>query len=380
MSVDTSTSAQTSQSAASAAATKPPIQKTQKIAGGIFLLIAILAGYMWWRSHNFEQTDNAYVGAHVSAVSSRISGVVTKVLVFDNQKVRAGDVLIELDSADEDVRVEKIQAQIEQVDAEIKQIEAQIMQTDAEAQSTQAQAVRAAVLHKHAEIDAERYTSLYNSEMKAVSKIEVDAAVASRDSAAAEFRSQQNQARAAKAKTSVNTLSKSTLVAQRKVLASLLKEAKLQSGYTQLVAPVDGRIGKKSVEIGQRIQAGQQLLAIVQDGMWVIANFKETQLHGLYTEQLASIRIDAFPGQDFIGHIQSFSPASGGHFALLPPDNATGNFTKIVQRVPVKIIFNANDQKLVAERIAPGLSAVVEVDLRQGKPERKANQSAGITP
>ncbi len=350
----------------------PQIQKTQIIAGGIFLLIGILAGYMWWRSHNFEHTDNAYIGAHVSAVSSRISGVVTKVLVVDNQKIRAGDILIELDSADQDVRVEQIQAQIEQVNTEIKQIEAQIIQTGAEAQSTLAQVARAGVLHKHAETDAERYTSLYSSEMKAVSKIEVDAAIANRDSFAAEFRSQQNQARAAKAKTSVNEMSRSTLLAQHKVLVSLLKEAQLQRGYTQLVAPVDGRIGRKNVEIGMRIQPGQQLVAIVQDGMWVTANFKETQLSGLHPEQLATVQIDAFPGKKFIGHIQSFSPASGGHFALLPPDNATGNFTKIVQRVPVKIVFNANDQKLVADRIAPGLSAVVEVDLRQGKPERKS--------
>lgn len=352
-------------------------RKTLVVMAILLSVCLIWAGYLWWRASNFEQTDNAYVGAHVSVVSSRIAGVATKVLVADNQRVQVGDVMVELDSADQGVRVEQIEAQVNQIEATILQADAQIVQAHAESESSLGQVARAEVEFKRASADAERFLSLSRSDPKAVSKMELDAAVAARDSAEAELRSQKNQLRAAKAKTSNSEIAKVTLEAQRKVLAAQLKEAQLQLSYNKILAPVSGRAGRKSIEVGARTQPGQSIAAVVQDGIWVTANFKETQLAELHVGQKAKVSIDAFPGQKLIGHIESFSPASGAQFSLLPPDNATGNFTKIVQRVPVKIVFNAQDIASIADKIAPGMSAQVEVDLRQGKPAIQVNKSSG---
>jgi membrane fusion protein (multidrug efflux system) len=131
------------------------------------------------------------------------------------------------------------------------------------------------------------------------------------------------------------------------------------------VAPVAGRIGKRSVEVGARVQPGQQLAAIVEDKVWVVANFKETQLAGLKPGQKVNLNVDALPGQELVGRVDSFSPASGNQFALLPADNATGNFTKIVQRVPVKVTLSPQDLKRLNGRLVPGMSVIAEVPLKQ---------------
>ncbi len=143
-----------------------------------------------------------------------------------------------------------------------------------------------------------------------------------------------------------------------------LKDAQLQLSYTNIVAPIAGRIGRKTVEVGQQVQTGTPLMALVGNDDWVVANFKETQLAKMKVGQPVEIKIDAFPQQTFLGHIDSLSPASGAQFALLPPDNATGNFTKVVQRIPVKIVFDAASIKGYEERITPGMSAIVNVELK----------------
>ncbi|HLO49690.1 MAG TPA: HlyD family secretion protein, partial [Kamptonema sp.] len=143
-----------------------------------------------------------------------------------------------------------------------------------------------------------------------------------------------------------------------------LKDAQLQLSYTNITAPAAGLIGRKSVEVGQRVQPGTPLMAIVSNEYWVTANFKETQLTNLKPGQKVEIKLDAFPNRIFEGRIDSFSPASGAQFALLPPDNATGNFTKIVQRIPVKVVFDAESIKGYELRIVPGMSAVVNVEIK----------------
>jgi membrane fusion protein, multidrug efflux system len=340
----------------------------------IVVLLAALAtgGRMWWRSHYFEETDNAYVEGQISIVSPRIAGVVTSVLITDNQPVQAGDRLVELDPTDYVVRVDQIKAQFGELDAEIAKIDAQIEQGQAEVQSLNALVDRAMVQAGRSQQEANRQIALYGKEVKAVSRTELDAAIAARDSAEADLSSQKAQVKVAQARILASRSARAAALARKDVLAAQLTDAQLQLSYTTISAPVSGRIGKKSVEIGARVQAGQQLLAIVRDGVWVVANFKEVQLQGLYPGQKASIWIDAFPSQHLPGRIDSFSPASGAQFSLLPPDNATGNFTRIVQRVPVKITFDPGALGSLANRIAPGMSALVEVDLRQGKPAASA--------
>jgi membrane fusion protein (multidrug efflux system) len=353
------------------AAKGPP--KRVLIVVGLIAAVALAAGgRMWYRSHNFVETENAYVTGHVHPVSSRIPGVVTKVLFEDNQIIKAGDVLAELDPADQGVKVEQIQAQIASVQQQVVQADAAIEQAKAQASAAQAQVVQAQASLVRARQDAERYGQLYNSTMKAVSKAEVDAATAARAGATADVTARRDNAGAAKAQIAAATSAREVLKAQVKVLQAQLKDAQQQLGYNRIVSPVSGRIGKRSVEVGARVQPGQQLAAIVQDDVWVVANFKETQLPGIVPGQQVNIAVDALPKHELVGRVDSFAPASGNQFALLPADNATGNFTKIVQRVPVKITFAPEDLKKFAGRLVPGMSTVVEIDMRQKATQQQA--------
>jgi membrane fusion protein (multidrug efflux system) len=153
--------------------------------------------------------------------------------------------------------------------------------------------------------------------------------------------------------------------AQEQAAHANLREAELQLSYTRILAPATGRVGKKNLEVGNRVQPGQALLALVQPEVWVTANFKETQLARMKAGQPATVKLDAFSGRTFSGTVESLSPASGSQFALLPPDNATGNFTRIVQRVPVRIRFDGQSLAAYAGRVVSGMSAVVEVMVRE---------------
>jgi membrane fusion protein (multidrug efflux system) len=358
--------------AAPANAAKGPPKRVLIVVGLIAAAALVAGGRMWYRSHYFVETENAYVTGHVHPVSSRIPGVVTKVMFEDNQIVKPGDVLAELDPADQGVKVEQIQAQIASVQQQILQADAAVEQAKAQASAARAQIAQAQANLVRAKQDAERYGQLYNSQMKAVSKAEVDAATAARAGATADVTARRDNATAAQAQIAAAASARDVLKAQVKVLQAQLKDAQQQLGYNRIVAPVAGRVGKRSVEVGARVQPGQQLAAIVQDDVWIVANFKETQLPGIVPGQEVKIDVDALPKHELIGRVDSFSPASGNQFALLPADNATGNFTKIVQRVPVKITFAPEDLKKYAGRLVPGMSTVVEIDMRQKAPQQQA--------
>jgi len=362
-------------SAPPANGSKGPPKRVLIVVGVIALAALVAGGRMWYRSANFVDTENAYITGHVHPVSARIPGVVTKVMFDDNQMVKAGDVLAELDPADQGVKVEQIQAQIASVHQQIVQSDATVAQARAQAAAAGAQVVQAQANLVRAKQDAARYGQLYNTTMKAVSKAEVDAATAARAGADADVNARRDNAAAAKAQIASADSARDVLKAQVKVLQAQLKETRQQLGYNKIVAPVSGRIGKRSVEVGARIQPGQQLAAIVQDDVWVTANFKETQLPGLMPGQEVKIAVDALKDKELVGRVDSFSPASGNQFALLPADNATGNFTKIVQRVPVKITFRPEDLQKYAGRLVPGMSTVVEIDLRQ-KPQQTRTVAA----
>jgi membrane fusion protein (multidrug efflux system) len=352
-----------------AAPAAPESKPSNKRVIGIVAVIALIAlgvgGRMWYRSHNYVETENAYVSGHVHPVSSRIAGVVTRVLVEDNQVVKAGDVIAELDPADQRVKVEQIEAQIASAGQQVLQADAQVAQVKAQASGAQAQVAQSQALLQRAKQDAERYGQLYNTQMKAVSKAELDAATAARAGATADLAARRDNALAAQAQIAAAGSARDVIKAQIKVLQTQLKDASQQLGYNKIVAPVAGRVGKRSVEVGARIQPGQQLAAIVQDEVWITANFKETQLAGIVPGQAVHVVVDAMPDHPLAGRVDSFSPASGNQFALLPADNATGNFTKIVQRVPVKIVLRPEDVRQLGGRLVPGMSALAEIELRQ---------------
>ena len=338
---------------------------------GVVAVLALLAlgagGRMWYRSTHFVETENAYVSGHVHPISARIAGVVTRVLVDDNQLVKEGDVIAELDPADQRVKVEQIQAQIDSAQQQVLQADAQVAQVRAQASGAAAQVAQSEAQLLRTKQDADRYGQLYNTQMKAVSKAELDAAVANRAGATADLAARRDSAAAAQAQIIWAGSARDVIKAQIKVLQTQLKDAQQQLAYNRVVAPVSGRIGKRSVEVGARVQPGQQLAAIVQDNVWITANFKETQLAGLQPGQAVVVKIDAMPEHALVGQLDSFSPASGNQFALLPADNATGNFTKIVQRVPVKVVLRPEDIKQLNGRLVPGMSAFVEIELHQGE-------------
>ena len=348
----------------------PPNKRVLAIVGIIALVAIGAGGRMWYRSHHYVETENAYVTGRVHQVSSRVAGVVTKVLVDDNQMVKAGDVLAELDPADHRVRIEQIEAQIVSMQQQVGQADAQLLQTRAQAAAAGAQIKQAEAQLVRARQDAERFGQLYNDTMKAVSKAEVDASSAARAGAVADVAARRDNAAAAQAQIGAAEAGRDVLKAQVKVLQAQLKDAQQQLGYNRIVAPTDGRVGRRSVEVGARVQAGQAMLAVVEDNVWVVANFKETQLAGLQPGQAVSLEVDALPDHHLVGRVDSFAPASGNQFALLPADNATGNFTKIVQRVPVKITLDPQDVKKYAGRLVPGMSVVAEIELQQ-KVEQK---------
>ncbi|MGX9220927.1 HlyD family secretion protein [Massilia varians] len=356
----------------------PPNKRVLGVVGLIAVLALGAGGRMWYRSQHYVETENAYVTGRVHPVSSRVAGVVTRVLVDDNQLVKAGEVIAELDPADHHVRVEQIEAQIASALQQIAQADAQVTQVRAQAAAAGAQVRQAEAQLVRARQDAERFGQLYNETMKAVSKAEVDASSAARAAAVADVAARRDSAGAAQAQVAAASAGRDVLKAQVKVLQAQLKDAQQQLAYNRIVAPVPGRVGKRSVEVGARVQPGQQLLAVVEDEVWVTANFKETQLAGLEPGQQVSLEVDALPGKHLVGRVHSFSPASGNQFALLPADNATGNFTKIVQRVPVKIVLDPADVKKYAGRLVPGMSVIAEVELGQKVARGSDRQTAAV--
>jgi len=317
---------------------------------GAFTMIC--AGYFWWNSaRTWVGTDNAYVSGHIHTVGVRVPGTVIDVFVDENQAVAAGELLARLDPSDLVVRRQQTLAQVAQADAQVQQAEAQIAQARAELNREQARATKA-------QQDLARADSLYNDSTGAISRQEFDQAKAENEAAQASLEAARSAVASATALTGAAQ-------AQQKASAANLREAELQLSYTEIRAPSGGRIGKKNIETGNRVQPGQALFGLVEPEVWVTANFKETQLAHLKPGQPVRVKIDALPGLTFTAHVQSLAPASGAQFALLPPDNATGNFTKIVQRIPVKVAFDAPVPVTCANQLAPGMSAVVEVRVRE---------------
>jgi membrane fusion protein (multidrug efflux system) len=391
--------------------------------GAAVLILGLVFGlrYLIWSAHH-ETTDDAYLAGHVHPISARITDTVQQVLIDDNQHVIQGQTLVILDPNDYKVKLDQVQAALEAAFRKVQTADAAIHTTSqsATAQTTQAQgaigeakasiqaskaavtAAEAAVPRADAQLqeanatlereqaDLHRYEDLYTREQ--VSKQTLDhqrasyqIAVAGRAAAQEQIRQAQAQliaaqqsvaraqaqltntegglqsAQATRLETRVREGQFATAQAAVAQAEAALNDAQLQLSYTIIKAPVSGRIGRKSVEAGQRVQIGQPLMAIVEDHPWVVANFKETQLEKMRAGQRVEVEIDTFPKHKFYGRVDSLAPGSGNEFALLPPDNATGNFTKIVQRIPVKIVLDDGSVRGYENLLSPGMSSVVTV-------------------
>jgi membrane fusion protein (multidrug efflux system) len=326
----------------------------------VFTLVAAAAtGWRWYSDWRFvESTDDAYVEGDITHLAPKVAGHIAEVAVTDNQPVKAGDLLVRLDDRDQRARladavalVAARAAQFEQLDDKVAVQQALLVQAGAGISAAQADLVRSRA-------DLERTRTLVRDDYVSRQRFDTQAADAAK--AEAGVRGTSAQANAARRQIAV-------LEADRAVARAQLDQARAQQSLaesdvdaTLIRAPVDGVIGNRVARAGMYVRPGQHLLSVVPLGsVWVDANFKETQLGRLRPGLAAEISVDAFAGAVITGHITGFSPASGARFSLLPPENATGNFTKVVQRVPVRIALPAGHP--LSGRLLPGLSVVVRV-------------------
>ena len=295
-----------------------PAARIRMVLFGVLLAVGLVWGGMkLFRSFSYVETDNAQIEGDVYPVIPRVPGKVAEVRAKDNQAVAKGDTLIVLDPSDYQVRRDMAEAAL---------------------MTARAQAAAAEATERKLGADLRRSRNLRNQDV--ISQAEFDAANAGATASSAQHTAAGDQVKLREAE---------------------LKNAELQLSWTAITAPAAGRVSKKAVEPGQYVTPGQQLIAIVGSGeLWVVANFKETQLEKMRPGQPVTISIDAFPGKEFSGHVESMSAGTGAKFTLLPPDNASGNFVKVTQRVPVKIVFDNHPK----EPLAAGMNVIVEVKVK----------------
>jgi membrane fusion protein (multidrug efflux system) len=394
-----------------ATAAPPPATRGRAKAFAIFfvvLAVAAIAGTLYWlHVRQFETTDDAEVDGHLNAISSRVEGTVAHVYVDDNQAVKANDPLVDLDPRDYQVALDAAEAQLSQArtmvsaqqpnipitqvqnvtnisggEADLANAQAALATAERDVETARAKLLEAQANNEKAQSDLDRYKTLIAKEE--VSKQEFDSIASTAKAQAAAVAAAQgtvesdlqivNQKRAqvaqsqsrlaqyqrnAPAQLAVRRAAVVSEEAAAKTEEVQVEKAQLNLGYTKISAPIGGIVMKRSAEVGMHVAAGQQLLTIAQlDDLWVTANFKETQLRNIRPKQKAVLHVDAL-NQDFQGYVDDIGGATGAITSVLPPENATGNFVKVVQRIPIRIRFNKDQPGL--DRLRPGMSVEPEV-------------------
>lgn len=343
--------------AASAAETSRGTLLGRALAALALCLLLGFGGYHWLETRHLESTDDAFVEGTIAHLASEVPGRVVEVLVSEHERVKAGQLLVRLDDSEARARLEGARADVAAASNRMSAAEASAASADAEGRAAAIERWRTARELERVDLLASR---------GAVSDQELDTAKAAHDAALATVRSLDMRARAER-----GVLGNEAPIRQAE---AALKEADIALARTQLVAPFDAIVGRKSVSEGDIVRAGQPLMMISRiEPRWVEANFKETQIGRMRPGAPATVEVDALPGYVFHGHVASFSPASGAKYALIPPEPASGNFTKVVQRVPVRIELDAAEDRSSDRRLedvsewpalAIGLSSVVTVDVR----------------
>jgi membrane fusion protein (multidrug efflux system) len=361
-----------------------------------------VAALVYVRSLGRESTDDAFIEGHIVQVSPQVAGHVARVLVDDNELVEEGRPIVEIDPRDFEARLAEAQAQLDAAraalereraaagtararvataESQLDQARAQLVAATATAEEARAELIAADADATRADADAKRYLHAIRSQ--GVSRLEVDRAEAEARAAEARFLATRRRVAASEAQVVEAEAAGKSAEAGVRAAQSQLEEAEartvvagadveradaarkgaaLDLSYTRIFAPARGRVGRKAVEPGNYVVAGQVLLALVLEDVWVVANFKETQLAHMRPGQPAIVHVDAAPGHDLRAHVDSIQPGTGARFSLLPPENATGNYVKVVQRVPVKIVFD--EQPEVGVLLFPGLSVQPEVRVK----------------
>jgi membrane fusion protein (multidrug efflux system) len=316
-------------------------------------------GYDYWTIGRFQvSTDDAYVQADYTTIAPKVSGYIAQVSVSDNETVKAGQVLARIDDSDYRTALDQARSDVAAAEAAVRNFDAQVNLQQAEIGEAQATIVTTQAGLDFAHADAARYSNLMKTGAGTIQKAQESRA--RQEQLTAQLQRDNAALMAAQRKVDVLQTGKAQAAAQLGHSQAVAHQAELNLGYTTISAPVDGTVGARSLRIGQYVTAGTQLMAVVPlQAAYIVANYKETQLARVRPGQPVAITVDGLPDQTLLGHVDSLSPGSGLEFALLPPDNATGNFTKIVQRIPVKITF---DNPAVARLLHAGMSVEPSID------------------
>jgi membrane fusion protein (multidrug efflux system) len=348
---------------------------------GLFLALGGVGnyGHYWWTAGRYlVSTDDAYVGAKSATLSPKVSGYIRDISVADNARVAQGDVIAHIDDGDYRLAVQTVRDQIAVQNAGIERLGQQVMAQEAVVDQAKAQLASAKATATRTELELKRQQDLSSRQVS--SKQALEQAQAGYDQATASVQAAEAAIESAAANVGVLKAQQEEARRTLKQFETSLAKAERDLSFTVIRAPFDGVIGNRAMQVGDYVQPTQRLASLVPlDAIYIDANFKETQLAGLHPGQPVSVAIDAFPDRKIEGRVASVAPASGSVFSLLPPDNATGNFTKIVQRLPVRILLPA----AVAEQslLRPGMSVVVSVNTKPGAPvaEQKLS-SAHVRP
>lgn len=343
----------------------PPPPKTKRklklLVIGLVGLVVFAAAVVYYIHFiaPYESTDDAFIDGYVTIVSSRVPGQVARLMVTDNQRVNEGDVLLELDPRDYETSLANAKADLATARSQSDEAQAQVKVSQAKVAQAQAVVTAAEAENQRAADDMERYESV---ESRAVSKSAFDLAQAQARSANADLESARSQVKAAQAQEVLSDAAVETAAAVQKQAEAKVRQAELNLSYTKINAPVAARVTARTVQPGNYVQPGQALLALVPSNVWVTANFKETQLAYMRPGDSVEVHIDAYPNKNFKATVDSLQSGAGARFSLLPPENAVGNYVKVIQRVPVKIVF---DETLPTDLdIAPGMSVEPEVKVK----------------
>jgi membrane fusion protein (multidrug efflux system) len=331
------------------------------VAAALVVLAGVEGAHYWTVGRFIEATDDAYVKADSTIVAPKVSGYIASVIVNDNQPVKAGELLARIDDRDLRTALDDATANVAAATAAVDNLDAQVA-----AQGSLIRQADASVTAAVAGLSLSRRNDTRRGKMAEIGYGSVEQAD-SASTAAKEGQAnlERLQAAAVTARQQVKILATQRQLASAQLARAQAtqRQAQLNLSYTGIVAPIDGTVAARSVRLGQYVQAGTQLMAVVPlQRVYVVANFKETQLTQVQPGQAVHIRVDTFPEHDIVGRVDTIAPASGMEFSLLPPDNATGNFTKIVQRVPVKIVFALRDG--LAGNLRPGMSVEARIDTR----------------
>jgi membrane fusion protein (multidrug efflux system) len=330
--------------------------------GAVLFILVVIAALLWWlNARKFETSDDAFIDTHIVRLAPQIAGRVTQVLVDDNALVKQGQELIQIDSADAETRVAQNQAQKAQAQSQVDDALAQIRVNEAAYHQALADVAAAAAQADNAARDLARYEALQRANPAAVAQQQFDQAETTARQSAAQRDSAEKAAASRLAQIAASRTQVAAGRAQVNATQAELNAADINLGYNRIVAPLAGHVAQKTVALGDYVQPGTQLMAIVPLKIWVTSNFKETQLAHMRVGQHVDVHVDACPGDTITGHVDSIQRGAGQAFGILPPENATGNYVKVVQRVPVKIVLDSVPDHCP---LGPGMSVEPKVRVR----------------